>query len=108
LLKTWERIKSRSLKQDLALIQREVLLTLRANRYHESYKAVFEMDFEAMLKALQCPTLLIYAEHDTLIDSKAAAEALLNTKAILIPDAGTYLCDEAPEALAKTLKEFFL
>jgi pimeloyl-ACP methyl ester carboxylesterase len=106
LLKTWERIKSRSLRQDLALIQREVLLTLRASRYHESYKAVFEMDFAAALKALQCPTLLIYAEHDTLIDSKEAAETLLNTKAVVIPDAGTYLCDEAPEVLAKIIKDF--
>lgn len=109
LKKVWERIYSRSLSGNLDLIQRETLLTLRASRYHESYQAVFEQDFAGQTKNIICPTLIMCGEQDTIRDSAEPTHALIpHSELILVPDAGTYICDENVEGVFQILRSFLL
>ncbi len=107
LTKVWGRIRSTTQIENLQLVQRETLLTLRASRYHESYQAVFEQDFAGLLAHIHCPTLIVCGEHDTI---RASAEPTHSTipmsELIIVPEAGTYICDEHPEELAQIIRQF--
>ncbi len=105
----WSRIRSRDPDAPLSLVQRETLLTLTASRYHETYKAVFDQDFAALLPQVQCPVMVLAGEHDTLRAGVEAAAALLpNARVEIVPDAGIYICDRQPARLAVLLRNFFL
>jgi len=109
LQKVWKRIKSRSLTGDTNLIQREVLQTLRASRYADTYHAVFEQDFAGLLAEIEHETLVICGEHDTIrVSAEPTHKALSNSEFIIIPEAGTYICDENTAALADIIREFLV
>lgn len=109
LQKIWERISSRSLAGDLDLIQRETLLTLRANRYHETYQAVFEQNFAEQIKQITCPTLIICGEEDTIRASAEPTYALIpHSELKIIPNAGTYICDENTDEVVQILRSFLI
>jgi len=107
----WSRITART-GDDLALAQRETMLTLRATRYADSYHAVFEQDAAACLRALTCPTLLIGGENDSLRASLEPADTILRDNPQyagmrLLANADTYVCDKQPDVIAGVISEFF-
>lgn len=109
LQKVWERITSRSLTGDVNLIQREVLQTLGASRYAETYQAVFEQDFAGLLATIQQETLIICGDQDTIrASAEPTHEALSNSDLVIISDAGTYICDENTEVVADILRGFLV
>jgi haloalkane dehalogenase len=107
LLKVWKRIQSRSPHSTLDLVQRETLLTLGASRYADTYRAVFAQDFSGQLAQLTCRTLVIVGQHDTIRASAEPTRAILGCDLIEIAAAGTYLCDEQPQAVAAIIQDFW-
>lgn len=109
LINIWERILSREPDLPLPLVHRECLLTLQARNHYLAYQAVFEQDFAAQLKTIACPTLVMAGNLDTIAESvEPTFNALPNAAMSMIPDAGTYICDQQPAVVAAILKEFFV
>ncbi len=110
LLNTWQRIRQKNSTADLSLSLRETLLSLQLNgRYAEAYEAVFAHDFATQLAALTCPLLLLAGERDSLRASLEPAHALApHSQVKLLPNTGTYLCDEEPELITAVLHDFIL
>ncbi len=107
---TWQRIRRRDPDLPLAIVQRELLLTQAAGEAATAaYHAVFAQPLAAQLAALDGPVLVMAGEHDTLRSGLESAHGLLRQGSMLvIPDAGPYLCDRQPEAVAAALRRFFL
>ncbi len=109
LLPVWQRLRGRAPQAPLNLTHRETLLTLRADRYHETYQAAFDYDFAGRLAGLTLPILVMAGEHDTLRASLEPTFALLQHGEMrVIPEAGTYLCDLQPDLVADILQSYFL
>ena len=108
LLAAWQRLRQKDVAAPLALALRELISSLALrDRYEEAYRAVFEQDFAGQLATIGCPILLMAGEHDSLRASLEPAVALVQTgRSILIPDAGTYICDRQPEKVAQLIREF--
>ena len=105
--KVWERISSRSLTQDQDLIHRETLLTLRATGYAQTYQAIFEQDFANQLQSIKCPTSIICGDQDTIHESaEPTHNAIPHSSLSIIPNAGTYLCDENPKQVVSLIQDF--
>lgn len=109
MLKVWKRIYDRAPDGvDLEFIQREVLLTLRATNYADTYHAVFEQDFVGQLASIDCPVHVICGEFDTIrASAEPTHQALPNSELTLIPNAGTFICDDQPEIVAEHIRAFF-
>jgi 3-oxoadipate enol-lactonase len=68
-------------------------------------------DFSTMLHRLQCPTMVVTGEHDTVIraeDSRAMADAISGARFVAVPDAGHLSSLENPEQFNRSLLEFLL
>ncbi|HNB50753.1 MAG TPA: alpha/beta hydrolase [Anaerolineales bacterium] len=108
LLPVWQRLRGRAPHAPLELTHRETLLTLRADRYHETYQAAFDYDFAGRLAGLNLPILVMAGANDTLRASLEPTFALLQQGEMrVIPDAGTYLCDLQPDLIADILQSYF-
>lgn len=105
---TWQRIRRRDPDLGLAIVQRELLLTQAAGEVAQAaYHAVFAQPLGEQLAALDIPVLAMAGEHDTLRAGLEPALARLRQGAMqVIPDAGPYLCDRQPEAVADALRRF--
>ena len=113
LLDTWNRLRQKDPTASLELTLREALLTIQAGDcYPAAYRAVFDQPFEAQLKSLECPILLMAGEHDSLYASlKPASNALTSNPAHQvhhIPNAGSYICDQQPELVSNLLIDFYM
>ena len=109
ILKLWQRIRGRAPENaDLSFIQREVLLTLRASNYADTYHAVFAQDFAGQLAKIACPVHVICGEFDTIrASAEPTHQKLKNSKLTIIPDAGTFMCDFQPDIVANYIRDFF-
>ncbi len=109
LLETWQRIQRRMPPgAPLALIQREVWLTLgAAEQAHHTYRAVFEHDVRRDLTTITCPALLMAGEHDSLAACIEPAQALMpSAQTRIFAGAGTYLCDTHTHIVADAIRAF--
>lgn len=108
LIATWQRIRRRDPDLPLAVVQRELLLTQAAgDAAAAAYHAVFAQPLAEQLAALRIPVLVLAGAHDSLRAGLEPAHALLRQGAMLvIPDAGPYLCDRQPEAVAEAFRRF--
>jgi len=105
----WDRLRHKNPIAPLELSLRETIAALQCrDGYHDAYYAVFEQDFAGQLAALRCPVLLMAGENDSLRASlEPAARLVKNGRFHIIPNAGTYSCDEQPQAVATLLRDFF-
>lgn len=105
----WQRLRQKNPTADLSLTLRETITSLQCrDSYHAAYHAVFNQDFARQLTAFTCPVLLMAGEHDSLYASlEPAAQIVKNGRFQTIPHAGTYICDEQPQIVAKLLRDFF-
>jgi pimeloyl-ACP methyl ester carboxylesterase len=105
----WARLRAKDPQAPLALTHREFVLNLRAGeRYHETYHAVFTHDFNARLAALDCPTLVMAGDADTLRAALEPAYRALKRGEIRYLTGNTYVCDRDPDAVAAVVREFFV
>jgi pimeloyl-ACP methyl ester carboxylesterase len=108
LSKLWQRFQLKDPNGNLSLRHREYIDNLRAGeRYHEAYFAVFNHDFETQLEKLNSPILVVAGDEDTLKDSLEPAFKALKNGEMRRLVGNTYICDHAPEVMAKLVKEFF-
>ncbi len=105
----WQHIQKKAPTASVELIQRETLLTLQAGKsYHEAYHAVFAQAVAEQLAALQCPTMVMAGEYDSLRASLEPAYDLLKQGSMqIIPRAGSFICDQQPQVIAEILSTFF-
>lgn len=105
----WSRMRAKDADAPAALIQREVLMAAAAGEsYPQAYQAVVEVDTEAQLRALGCPTLVFAGSEDPLYGQlEAAAACLADGRKAEIPGARTFVCERNAAAVAKLLIEFF-
>ena len=105
---TWERLKKKSPDLPLDILYRELVLTLQAgNSYPQAYTAVFAQPFAQQLETINCPTLIIAGENDSLRASLETTLARLKNGLMqIIPDAGTFICDTHPQQLADLIRPF--
>lgn len=110
LTELWQRLRRKNPEAALQLTFRETVAALQCqDSYQAAYHAVFAQDFAAQLTAVFCPVLLMAGEHDSLYASLEPATKLVQDgRSYIIPQAGTYICDERPEVVANLLREFFL
>jgi pimeloyl-ACP methyl ester carboxylesterase len=110
LIQTWARVRRRDPALPLSIVHREVLLTQGAGEAAAAaYHAVFAQPFAEQLAALDIPVLVMAGEHDTLRAGLEPSLACLRRgQGLVIPDAGPYVCDRRPEAVAAALRRFFL
>lgn len=105
----WNRMRGKDADADLSIIQREACAGLLAGEaYPQAYKSVVELDTQAQLKALQCPTLVFAGTEDPLYGQLADAHALLaNGQKAEIPGARTFVCERQTGKVATLLSQFF-
>lgn len=106
----WQRLRSKDTDVSLELALRETVAALQCrDNYHAAYHAVFAQDFTGQLTQIDCPVLLMAGEQDSLRASLEPAAALVkNGRVEIIPDAGTYICDQKPQIVAQHLRKFLL
>jgi pimeloyl-ACP methyl ester carboxylesterase len=66
-------------------------------------------EFEPLLGSIDVPVLILWGEHDAWLDASLAkrlAEAIPGAPLELIPGAGHFAMEDAPEAVAQALAEF--
>ncbi|MCO5186211.1 MAG: alpha/beta hydrolase [Anaerolineae bacterium] len=105
---TWQRIAAKAADMPDWLLQRETLLTIEAGaRAAEAYDAVFDYDFAGRLHDVTQPTLVIAGDRDTLCDAVYPTAARLpQGSAVMLADAGAYVCDLQPERVAAAIRQF--
>ena len=105
----WRRTAKKSADIDLGLLYCEAVLTMQAeDQLHHAYHAVFEQDFAGQIGRINCPTLVLAGENDSLRASLEPTFALLQDGSMrIIPNAGTFICDEQPQLMANLLRTFF-
>lgn len=105
----WDRMAAKDADAPPAILQREALAGLAAGGcYPEAYQAVVEVDTEAQLRALACPTLVFAGTLDPLYRRLDAAHQLLkNGRKAEIPGARTFVCERQAAEVATLLTGFF-
>lgn len=92
----------------VALATREAIDTLIAgDRWHEAYAAVFNQDFPAYLRRVQCPILMICGDGDVLHPYFCRAAAARPDAKLLELEGGAYILDQQPEYMAQEIRDFF-
>lgn len=108
LTKHWSR-HLRLADGNLEVAHRELNLFFLAHRPALTYEAVLKADIESWLEVIQCPTLVIGGEQDTIRSGFESAVALLSDVQFeLLPDQGIYVADEAPGLIADRARSFFV
>jgi pimeloyl-ACP methyl ester carboxylesterase len=80
-------------------------ILLAAPRWPEAYRAVFSQDYEAFLRAVTCPTVLISGEDDTLrsyVEATAAVSPQLRT---VLLEGGSAVVEHRADEVARVLRE---
>ena len=105
----WDRIAGKDADAPLPLRQREALAGVAAGRaYAEAYAAVADLDTEAQLRAVRCPTLVFAGTADPLYPRLDAAFRLLRDgRKAEIPGARTFVCERQTAEVAALLADFF-
>ncbi len=105
----WQRIAAKDGQAPAALRQREVLAGAAAGpAYAQAYAAVVQVDTQAQLRALQCPTLVFAGTLDPLHGQLDAAYALLaRGEKAEIAGARTFLCELQVREVGALLGKFF-
>lgn len=105
----WDRIAAKDAEAPLALVQREVLVGLAAAAsYAEAYQAVVEVNTEAQLRALRCPTLAFAGTQDPLYRLlEPAYQMLAQGRKAEIAGARTFVCERQTAEVAGLLADFF-
>jgi pimeloyl-ACP methyl ester carboxylesterase len=108
ILHEWERLKDLSPEMDPALLHRELVDTLKADRYDAAYEATFPYDIADRLPRLACPTLVMGGTRDVQRDfrQQAAAKLIPGAKFALIQDGGVFMLDERVDEVAEVVRSF--
>jgi proline iminopeptidase len=63
---------------------------------------------EANLPAITCPTMIIYGDHDFIVDAapQLIHDLIPNSELVVVPDSGHYPFIEQPEAFTRALRRF--
>lgn len=107
----WQRLRAKDPEAELGLSLRETLLAFSCGDYYEaSYRAVTEQDVAHQLPSIDCPALVFAGGRDQLRSAVAPTVRLLQRgMATALPnDAGTYVCEQQPDAVATLLRRFFI
>jgi pimeloyl-ACP methyl ester carboxylesterase len=103
----WEYVGELGGQKNLALRHREVIDTARAWQGHiKVYTKIWEQDFTALYKQVQCPMLIMCSQQDVLWTLFERAKDLRpDAMAAEIPGSN-FQTDEAPHEVATALKTF--
>lgn len=109
LLALWARLAAKDAEADPGWVQRELVAALRAgDHYSQAYRAVTEVDTEAQLRGLHCPTLVFAGTEDPLYPQLEAAHRLLpDGLRLAIPGARSTVCEREADTVAALLDDFF-
>ena len=104
----WQRMRAKDPAADPGIWERDTLAAVAAGHaYPQAYHAVTRVDSETQLAALSCPTLVFAGTDDPLYPQLDAAYRLLrNGRKAEIADARSYVCERAPDAVARLLIDF--
>lgn len=105
----WTRMRAKDAEAPLDILERETLTAAAAGVcYAQAYAAVTQVDTQAQLKALQCPTLVFAGTLDPLYGQLEAAYRLLaQGRKAEIFGARTFVCERNTADVAALLKDFF-
>lgn len=105
----WERMRAKDPEAPLGIVLREALAAAAAGDcYPQAYRAVIEVDTEAQLRGLGCPTLVFAGTLDPLHPRLDAAFRLLaHGHKAEIAGARTFVCERQAGEVAALLSDFF-
>ncbi len=107
LVHEWERIGELAATLDLDLWHREVVDTLKSDRYDLAYEAIFGWDSPSRLPLLRVPVLLIAGTRDTLFPGQIpASRAIPGVQLEIVEDGGVFMFDERTDELANLVIAF--
>ncbi|WP_077404150.1 alpha/beta fold hydrolase [Microbulbifer agarilyticus] len=107
----WQRLRAKDPQADLALSMRETLSAFACGEYYlASYKAVTEQAVAEQLAAIDCPAVVFAGGQDQLRSAVVPTVKLLprGMASALPQNAGTYVCEQQPAAVATLLRRFFM
>jgi pimeloyl-ACP methyl ester carboxylesterase len=110
LLETWNYLGSHGLDRDLPTQHREVIDHLRAWRTRAmAYSVVWFQDFDALLRSVRAPLMLICAKDDLLFPFFDRARAIRpDATAVLIENGSNFCTDFNPTQVAREVLDFTL
>lgn len=105
----WQRMAAKDAEADPAIWQRETLIAAASGRaYPDAYRAVVQVNTEAQLAALSCPTLVFAGTLDPLYGQLDAAHQLLQQGRKAVIEGGrTFVCERQVSQVATLLGDFF-
>jgi pimeloyl-ACP methyl ester carboxylesterase len=108
LLETWEYLRVGGAVVDLQLWHRELCDTLLAWQSRAyAYAAVWQHDFPAVLKKVNCPVLAMAAQDDMLhAYVERCAQILPDIKTVTLPEGSNFESDLCPEDVAECINSF--
>lgn len=109
LVAAWTRVRKKDPRAPLSLVHRETVLTLGAGPHHrQAYDAVWSHDLVGRLRQIRCRTLVMAGDADLLFPyMDSAYRCLAHGEKVIIPEAGTYLCERNAAEVAAVLARFF-
>jgi pimeloyl-ACP methyl ester carboxylesterase len=104
---TWDYLQGLGAHSDLELHHREFVDTCRAymGRF-KAYSAVWDQDFTAIFKTMDCPLLLMCAPDDVLIDYLERAKELRPAAESLLLKGANFEPDQDPGGTAEAITGF--
>lgn len=104
----WQRLQAKDPEAPIEIIERELTAAVAAGEaYPAAYAAVVQVDTEAQLRALQCPTLVFAGTRDPLYPQLDAAYRLLRRgRKAEIEGARTFVCERQVDEVAALLRGF--
>ena len=109
LVRLWDRYRSFLVSAGLEVPHRELALHLIATAPEETFHAVIGLDLAALYRGIGCPTMVTSGDRDTLRPGSDDVVGLIGGGVFeLIPDAGNFVVDEAPEAVAAQIRAWFV
>ena len=104
----WQRLQAKDPEAPINIIERELIAALAAgDAYPAAYAAVVQVDTEAQLRALRCPTLVFAGTKDPLHPQLDAAYRLLaDGRKAEIEGARTFVCERQVDPVSGLLKDF--
>lgn len=89
------------------MLHREATDVLIAGpRWPEAYRAVFSQDYEAWLRKVTCPTLLMSGNQDVLGPFAESTAAVKPDMTAIVLDGGNYLLEERADEIARIVRDF--
>jgi pimeloyl-ACP methyl ester carboxylesterase len=108
LVALWDRYRRFAVSSGLEVPHREVALHLIATHPVETFHAVINTDLPALYRAIAVPTMVVAGEMDTLRPGvDGIVQVIPGSVFEVVPDAGNFVVDEAPHAVADQIRSWF-